>query len=69
MGNTEPVRVTLNVEAHPTTTHVEIDRAKWDAMTPQERGARLDELAHEAMLDAGGYGWSVEDPADAGGVL
>lgn len=62
--STEPVRVTINVEARPTTETVEIDRAEWDAMTPADRRALLDDMAEAAMQNAGGYGWGIDNPDD-----
>jgi hypothetical protein len=63
--STEPVYVTIRVEANPTTETVEIDRAEWDAMTPADRRALLDDMAEIAMQNAGGFGWGIDDPADA----
>jgi hypothetical protein len=65
MSKTEPVRVTINIEIHPTTEHHEIDRAEWDAMTPAERRDVIEGVAEAVMQNAGGYGWHIDDPDDA----
>lgn len=64
MAKTGPVRVTVTVEAHPTTEEHEIDRDRWNRMTPAERRAELDSIAEEVMTSAGGYGWALADQDD-----
>lgn len=64
MAKTGPVRVTVTVEAHPTTENHEIDRDRWNRMTPAERRAELDAIAEATLNNAGGYGWALEDPDD-----
>lgn len=63
--STEPVRVTINIEANPRTEEHEIDRAEWDAMTPALRRDLLESLMDAAVQNAGGYGWHIDDPDDA----
>lgn len=62
--NKGPVIVTLNCEARPSTDTQEIDRAEWDAMTPAERLALIEDMSTTHMTNAGGYGWAIEDPDD-----
>lgn len=60
----DPVTVTYRVEASPRTATEEIPRDKWDAMTPQHRKEYVEEGALNTVNDAGGWGWSIDDPAD-----
>lgn len=64
MSNTEPVRVTIRIEVRPTAEEHEIDRAEWDAMTPVQRRALLDGITEDAVSNAGGYGWTIDNPDD-----
>jgi hypothetical protein len=68
MPRTEPVRITINIEIHPTVERHEIDRAEWNAMTTAGRRDCLDDLAEAAIQNAGGYGWSFEDPDDEASI-
>lgn len=65
---TRPVIVQLNCEANPSTNTEEIDRAEWDAMTPAERGAMLDEMVNTHMSNSGGGGWYIADTDDEASV-
>lgn len=64
MTTNEPVRVRIFVEARPSIDEMEIPRAEWDAMTPAERNAALDEAVQIAISNAGGAGYRLLDPAD-----
>ncbi|MEU1240079.1 hypothetical protein ABZ388_06940 [Micromonospora parva] len=65
---TDPVVITLNCEAQPSIDTAEIDRAEWDAMTPQQRAVEVQTLASEHMNNSGGYGWHINDPDDYAAV-
>lgn len=61
------VTVSLNVEGFSgdaSGTH-EVDRGEWDAMTPAERVALLDQSAADHAANYVGWGWHITDPADA----
>ncbi len=64
MSKTEPVRITVNVEATPRTEEFEVDRAEWEAMTPADRRAMLDDMVDVAISNAGGGGWYIADRDD-----
>jgi hypothetical protein len=55
----EPVVVLLTVEAHPRKEEIEIPRADWDAMTPEQRTAYLDNEVDTCIANAGGAGWFI----------
>lgn len=60
MNDTAPVVVEVNVEDMIGTTEtVEIPRAKWDAMTPDQRAGEVADAAAEVMNGTGGYGWHI----------
>lgn len=61
---TGPVRVRITVEASPSVDEVEIDRAEWAAMTPEQRNQLLEEMTMEAVNNAGGAGWHLLNPDD-----
>lgn len=61
------VRVELIVEhdtADAITDIVEIDRAEWDEMTPEEREKRCTEEAEELRANVCGSGFQVLDGVD-----
>jgi hypothetical protein len=63
-----PVIVTLTCEAREGTGTVEISRAEWDAMTPAQRRARVEDEADQHVNDQGGYGWCIDDSDDDASV-
>lgn len=65
---TGPVIVNINVEASPSETTIEIDRAEWDTMTPAGRGALLDNMVQTELGNAGGAGWGIADQDDEAAV-
>jgi hypothetical protein len=42
----------------------EVDRDKWDAMTPAERIAYCDDLALTEAASLVGWGWHIQNPDD-----
>lgn len=46
----------------------EIDRDRWDAMTPAEREADINQAAEEFATNYVNWGWSIDDPGDAAAV-
>lgn len=58
-GNNEPIVVRLTVEAHPREEVIEVPRADWDAMTPAQRTAYLDDEVDTCIANAGGAGWQI----------
>ncbi|MEV1013821.1 hypothetical protein AB0I89_24010 [Micromonospora sp. NPDC049801] len=65
---TDPVVIELNCEANPSTDTVEIDRARWNDMTPTERAVMLDDMTDEHIGNAGGGGWYIADTDDEASV-
>lgn len=57
-----PITGKVFTEAQPREDTFEISAAEWDAMIPGQRADFLDDLAAEHMTNAGGYGWSLDDP-------
>lgn len=56
----EPVIIEAHVEQmNETTERMEIPRARWNAMTPAERRAKIDTFGTETMNNCGGYGASI----------
>lgn len=49
-------------EIPPFTKAFSIPRSEWDAMTPGERRGLLSGLATAHAQDAGGHGWTLDDP-------
>lgn len=62
----DPVVVSLNVEGFSgrSTEEIEIDRAEWDALTPEGRSELLQELADEHAANHVGWGWHIDNPDD-----
>lgn len=66
-----PVRVLLHTEIFATKTYnqaqIEIPRAQWNAMSPQQRRAYLDRALEEHETDLVGSGWDLlgEDAGEA----
>jgi hypothetical protein len=50
------------------TLTVTIKRAEWDAMSPAQRRARVEDAADQYVVDQGGYGRLIDDEADAASV-
>jgi hypothetical protein len=42
----------------------EIPRAEWDALTPAERTARIEDCVQARFVDLCGWGWHIYDKAD-----
>lgn len=61
-----PVVVSLHVEGfgEGRDETVEIERDKWDAMTPTERSELLDRYLEEFAANYVTSGWHIDDPAD-----
>ncbi len=59
-----PIVVEIIVSAYPSTDTLEIDRDWWDAATPAQRRASIEEAVDTAIADAGGAGWNIADPDD-----
>lgn len=66
--NRRPVVVRVNSECgHASGAHTdydEIDRDRWDAMTPAERVKECHQMAADLAAQHFGYGWSIPDDAD-----
>lgn len=43
---------------------IKIPREKWDAMTPTERTAWIEDAVQARFADLCGYGWHIYNPAD-----
>jgi hypothetical protein len=61
---TDPVVIRVNIEVNPQVSEIEVDRALWDSLTPQQRSEYAAEVATDELNNAGGYGWHIEDPDD-----
>lgn len=66
MASKGPVRASLNVqwEGGHRIEEIEIDRAEWDAMSPDERAKMLDQESTSHAADYVGWGWHIADPDD-----
>lgn len=42
----------------------EIARTEWEAMTPAERTARIEEVVEARFVDLCGYGWHIYNETD-----
>jgi hypothetical protein len=64
-GGTGDVWLSANVEDMiARTEYVVIPRAEWDAMTPRQREAAVDQHGADTVTNAGGYGASVVVESD-----
>jgi hypothetical protein len=65
--NRPPVVIDMHVEAFGDSRDetTEIDRDEWDAMTPAERAAMVQECADEFAASYVAWGWNIADEADA----
>lgn len=57
----DKVRVRWNIDVRPAHGVFEFKRSDWDAMTPMEREAAIDEQYDVEMSNASNGGWSVEN--------